>query len=240
MINVWAILNSIWGWLVAVHAEWYVVTALLGVIWAALEVATTYEEEAGRALRTGGAWLLMVTNAVLACLVLAMTLRLLNNAGSLWLALSVGFGWQAVLRSGINVQPLPLPTGKNLAASNEEYEEEGLSIPLNEFYARIQRLCRRQINREIVSERVILVSEAVNVLDVKELAHEARVLMGSFPPATLEGDPQAYITKIEQSDQLEELKEIMLIALILNYGGRGALQRILRQGKKNAPPEANK
>lgn len=240
MINAAAILNSIWGWLAAVHAEWYVVTASLGLIWAALEVAMTYEEEAGRALRTGGAWLLMATNAILACLVLAMTLHLLNNAGSLWLALSVGFGWQAVLRSGINVQPLPLPGGKAGEGGLDEGAEEGLSIPLNEFYARIQRLCRRQINREIVSERVILVSEAVNVLTVEELAHEARVLMGSFPPATLERDPQDYITKIEQSDQLEELKEIMLIALILNYGGRGALQRILRQASKSPPSDHKK
>lgn len=229
--------NDIWSWLVSVNAGWYLLTGFIAIMWAMLEVATTYEEEAGRALRTKGAFFLMLVNAVLACLALGASLQLLEGPVSVWLALGVGFGWQAILRSGINIQPLPLTGGQgHVTAAGEEAEAgEKLGIPLDEFYARVQRLSRRQINRDIVNERVELVSEAVDKLAVDDLVYEARVLMGSFPPAAIEGDPQAFIDRIRDSDRPDELKEMMLISLILEYGGRGALKRILRKNRSKSP-----
>ncbi|MCP4537597.1 MAG: hypothetical protein GY832_10655 [Chloroflexi bacterium] len=215
------ILQTILGWMMAVRADLYVLTALIAVIWAVGEVITGYPEQPVRALRTGGALLLMVANATFACMALSLALTLVPGSESIWLAVGVGFSWQAMLRGGINVQPLP--------ASSVSGASEGLGVPLNELYTRLQEFCVGQIQRHLVGERVALMERVINKLDISELARIARLVTTAL--SDVEAGP--YIQRIE-SDQsrTQEQQEILLISLILaNHGADILRERVKGQRK---------
>ncbi len=216
-----AVLQAIVDWMTAVRADLYVFTGVIAVIWAASEVIVGYPEQPVRALRTGGALLLMVANAVFACLALAMAITLIPGSESVWLAIGVGFSWQAMLRGGINVQPLP--------ASSVSGATEGLGVPLNELYTRLQEFCVGQIQRHLVGERVALMEQVINKLDIPELARIARLVT----TALAEAEAEPYIQKIESDEnRTQEQREILLISLILaNHGADILHERVKGQRK---------
>jgi hypothetical protein len=220
------ILPSIATWLAAVHADLYAITAGMALVWAASEVIIGYPERPVRALWTRGAWLLMLANALFACLALAASLTLVPGSASAWMALGVGLSWQAMLRGGINIQPLPL------SATPEAEREQGLGVPLNELYSRLQSFCVGQIQRQLVGERVTLMERAIAKLEMADLARMARMLIAALAVSVAEAEQ--YIQRIETDPNLpEERREIMLISLILDNGGGDILrQRVKEQSKK--------
>lgn len=214
-------LTELYGWLGQVHAGLYLVTAVIAVVWAAGEVIVGYPQRPAQALWTWGAWLLFALNAVFACLVLAATLSLVPNSSSIWLALGVGLSWQAMLRGGINIQPLPISSvgGKRV--------EDELGVPLNELYTRLQGFCVGQIQRQLVGRRINLMERAIRSLDVVQLARIARLVMAAMGDAT--DQAEQYIQKIEKTDSLsQERREILLISLIVDKGAEDILSKQAR------------
>jgi len=219
------ILQSIATWLAAVHAELYAITAVMALVWAASEVIIGYPEQPVRALWTWGAWLLMLANALFACIALAAGLTLVPGSASAWMALGVGLSWQAMLRGGINIQPLPI------SATPGAEREQGLGVPLNELYSRLQSFCVGQIQRQLVGERVTLMERAIARLEVADLARMARMLTAALAVSVAEAEQ--YIQRIETDPNLpEERREIMLISLILDNGGDDILRQRVREQRK--------
>ncbi len=137
------------------------------------------------------------------------------------MAIGVGFRWQAMLRGGINVQPLP--------ASSVSGASEGLGVPLNELYTRLQEFCVGQIQRHLVGERVALMERVINKLDIPELVRSARLVT----TALAEAEAELYIQKIESDEgRTQEQREILLISLILaNHGSDILRERVQGQHK---------
>lgn len=212
-------LRIAFDWLTTPPGGLYLITALMAMIWAASEVVVAYPERPTQALWTDGAWLLMVANALFACLVLGAALGLIPGSASFWMALGVGLSWQAVLRSGINMQiPVSATAGE---------ESEGVGVPLNELYSRLQGFCVGQIERHLLGDRVALMEQAIAELDTSHLIHVARLVT-----AMAENPNQAeqYIQKIESSPDLsDERREIMLILLILDHGGADVLRQRVKE-----------
>jgi len=102
-------------------------------------------------------------------------------------------------------------------------------IPINELYNRLQDFCRRQIDREIVGERLRLIEQAVDQLDLQMLARRARLVLTSLVATGPGGNPDEYVKKILDSDVTDESKEILLIVTILNFGGPAILRDMLRK-----------
>jgi len=214
-------LQALQTWLRTVHAHLYLVTAVMAVVWAASEVVIGYPDRPVRALRTWGAWLLMLANALFACIALAAGLALIPASASVWMALGVGLSWQAMLRGGINIQPVPISATAGAS--------QGLGVPLNELYARLQGFCVGQIQRQLVGERVALMERAIARLDVPDLARTARLVTAALAVA----EAEQYIQRIETaSDLSEERREIMLISLILDNGGADILQARVRERRR--------
>lgn len=208
-------------WLATIRAELYLVTGVMSVFWAASEVVVGYPDQPVRALRTGGAWLLMIANALFACLALAAALALVPGSASWWMALGVGLSWQAMLRGGINIQPLPISSAAGAT--------EGLGVPLNELYSRLQAFCVGQIQRSLVGERVALMERAIAKLDIPELARIARLV------TTAQAIPEAesYIQRVETDESRpSEQREILLISLIISNRGADVLQARVREQRK--------
>jgi len=217
------ILQAVVAWLATVRADLYLVTGVMALLWAASEVVVGYPDRPVRALRTWGAWLLMIANALFACLALAAALTLIPGSASVWMALGVGLSWQAMLRGGINIQPVPI--------SATASAPEGLGVPLNELYARLQGFCVGQIQRQLVGERVTLMERAMAKLDVPDLARIARLVTAALAVSTVEAEQ--YIQKIATDPALsEERREIMLISLILDNGGADILHARVRERRK--------
>ncbi len=216
-------LQSVAAWLATMRVGLYVITAAMAMAWAASEVIVGYPDQPMRALKTRGAWLLMAVNAFFACVALAASLALIPDAASVWLALGVGLSWQAMLRGGINIQPLPISSAADAA--------EGMGVPLNELYARLQGFCVGQIQRYLVSERVALMERVLTQLDVADLARIARLVTVALGDATPEAEQ--YIQRIETDEKhgLEQ-REIMLISLILNNRGSNILRKRVKERHK--------
>jgi hypothetical protein len=209
------------NWLATVRAELYLVTGVMALLWAASEVVVGYPDQPVRALRTGGAWVLMVANALFACLALAAALALIPGSASIWMALGVGLSWQAMLRGGINIQPLPISSAAGAS--------EGLGVPLNELYSRLQGFCVGQIQRNLVGERVALMEKAIAKFDIPDLARIARLVMTA--QAVAEAEP--YIQRIEADESRpQEQREILLISLIISNRGADVLRARVKEQRK--------
>jgi hypothetical protein len=216
-------LQPIAAWLTKVHGELYAITAVMAVVWAASEVLIGYPERPVRALRTWGAWLLMLANALFACLALAASLTLVPGSASVWMALGVGFSWQSMLRGGITIQPIPISAAPGVGG------EEPLGVPLNELYTRLQAFCVGQIQRQLVGERVALMERAIAKLDVADLARIARLVTAALSVA----EAEQYIQRVETtSDLSKERREIMLISLVLDNGGNDILRQRVKEQRK--------
>lgn len=220
-----AFLEATYEWLQAAHADLYLVTALIAVLWAASEVIVGYPERPAQALWTWGSWLLFLLNALFACVVLAASLSLIPGSYSLWMALGVGLSWQAMLRGGINIQPLPI---SSIAGGRAE---ESLGVPLNELYTRLQGFCVGQIQRQLVGQRIGLMERTIEALEVSHLGRIARLVSAAMGEASAEAEQ--YIQRIETAENLsEERREILLISFVLDKGGEDSLRRYARRSRR--------
>lgn len=206
----------------------YVVTAVLSIIWAASEIISTFEATPIRALFTRGAWLLMLTNAFFACLALLAVLQIVPDAAdNLLTAFAVGFGWQALVRSQISVfRPLPGEPGG-----------QGLVVPVDEVYGRIQHFVRRSIDQSLARERTKLLSEAL-ALDVATLKQQVELMSYGLT----EMDPtevQNWLQAMDSRPMTDNERKMLLASkLIETSGAQGLKQFIKSQPKKAEQPAA--
>lgn len=197
----------------------YVIAAGLSMLWAMVEIVSAFEYAPLRALRTGGALLLIAVHAAFACLVLALVLEVTPGAGaSLWTGVAVAFGWQALIRTQINLlQPLP----------GSQHETVGVSI--NDLYARLQHFCRRQIDRSLLGERSALLEQALE-LDVDTLVTRARLLAHALITDQLQ-DFEGYLKRMDERSLSSEERKLLLATFLLDNGGPAPLRELLKKRK---------
>ncbi len=207
----------------------YVVTAIFSMIWAASEVISAFQTTPVRALFTRGAWLLMLTNAFFACLALMAVLEIVPEAAnSLLTAFAVGFGWQALVRSQISLfRPLPGEPGG-----------QGLVVPIDEVYGRIQRFVRRSIDQSLARERTKWLTEAL-VLDVATLKRQVRLMSYGLT----EMDPtevQNWLHEMESRQMTDEERKMLLASKLIEVSGIQGLKQLIkdytREAKQPATP----
>jgi len=202
----------------------YVVTAFLSIIWAASEIISVFHVTPLRALRTWGALFLMIVNALFACLALAAVLQVAPNSANLFTAIIVGLGWQALVRSKINLyKPLPGEPGS-----------KGLSLPVDEIYERLQTFARRSIDQSLARERIRLLEQA-QALPVETLMREVRLLsygLTEMDPATV----NEWLARMQERPMTDEERKMLLASKLIDAGGAVMLKQLV--AKYRAEPEA--
>lgn len=195
----------------------YMLAAGLSGLWAIVEIVSAFEYAPLRALRTGGAVLLILINAGFACLVLALVLEAVPNAStSVWTAVAVAFGWSALLRTRINLlQPLP------------DSPSEAIGASINEFYARIQQFCRRQIDRSLLSERLGLLEDALE-LDLNILVKRARLMAHALITGRSQ-DFEGYLKGMDERNLSPDERKLLLATYLLDNGGPAPLRELLKK-----------
>lgn len=208
----------------AIPLELYGLVIGLSGLWAIVEVISAFEYAPLRALRTGGALLLIVANAGFASLVLALVLEVAPNAGgSLWTGVAVAFGWQALIRTRINLlQPLPGSQG------------ESVGVSINDLYARLQRFCRRQIDRSLAGERSALLEEALK-LDVDTLVQRARLMAHALITDELQ-DFEGYLQRMDERNLPADDRKLLLASYLLDNGGAAPLRELLKRERADRKP----
>lgn len=195
----------------------YLLVVVLACLWALTEVVQAFRSDIRRALRSGWSGLLMGINGALALLVFALARAALPSASPYLLALTAGLGWQALIRTRINLlQPLNPGMG------------EAVSLSLADLYGRFQRFCWEQINQGLLSGRIRLLERAIR-LPLEELAHQVRLFAHAsalHPPEQIE----AYLEKLRSRGQEEQA--LALAAYLLNQGGYDFLQERLKAMEK--------
>ncbi|MBC7226571.1 MAG: hypothetical protein H5T61_05000 [Thermoflexales bacterium] len=195
----------------------YVLVVVLAGLWALTEVIQAFRSDIRRALRSGWSGLLMGINGALALLVFILARLAFPSANPYLLALTAGIGWQALIRTRINLlQPLNPEIGG------------AVSLSLADLYGRLQRFCWEQTNQGLLSGRIRLLERATR-LPVEELEHQVRLFAHAsalHPPEQVE----AYLEKLRGRGAEE--RALALAAYLLTQGGYDFLQERLKAMEK--------
>jgi hypothetical protein len=196
----------------------YLMVAALAGLWALTEIIQTFRSDLRRALRTTWSTLLIGVNIALALAVFAIVHGWISpSANPYLLALGAGAGWQALLRTRINLlQPLNPAMG------------EAVSLSLADLYGRLQRFCWEQINQNLLSGRIRLLEGATR-LPVEQLEREVRLFAYAsalHPPDQVE----MYLEKLR--GRKAEEQALALAAYLLTQGGYDFLQERLKAMEK--------
>ncbi len=201
----------------------YAVTAGLSIIWAASEIISVFHVTPLRALRTWGALFITFINALFACLALAVVLQVVPGSANLFTAIVVGLGWQALVRSQINLyKPLPGEPGS-----------PGLSLPLDQVYERFQNFARRSIDRSLARERIRLLEQAM-ALDVDTLMREVRLLsygLTEMDPAMMND----WLKRMQERQMSDEERKMLLASKLMDAGGTAMLKQLMAKYKARPP-----
>jgi len=221
---------------------WALLAGLVGFLWGMSEIVGAFKTETGRALNTGGAWLLVFFNFFAAASIYLIVASLVAGANTWLTAILVGLAWPTVVRNvsfklAQPLQPEPL--------------RDAAAVRLEEAYASVQALARQLINATLTRQRMQLVAQAVE-LDLKELEKMARLAVIAAPlppkaapapnaddtPSDSDEPPADFITLIMKREVSNDIKKALLAAFILEYFDRRTLEEMVRDLRK--PRKENK
>lgn len=196
----------------------YLVVFLLACLWALTEVIQTFRSDLRRALWSRWSGLLIGVNGALALLVFLLARSAFPSAHPYLLALATGVGWQAFIRTRINLlQPLSPAMG------------EAVSLSLADLYGRFQCFCREQIDRSLLHGRIRLLERAIR-LPVEELERHVRLFAHASALHPIE-QVEAHLEKVR--DRGQEERALALAAYLLAQGGYDFLNELLREEERN-------
>jgi hypothetical protein len=119
----------------------YLLVVALSFLWALTEILQTFRSDIRRALRSGWSALLIGVNVLFALLVFALARYLAPpSVNPYLLALGVGAGWQALLRTRINLlQPLTPEAGEAVSLQQSRITNQQSAIPNRGAHAHHRR-----------------------------------------------------------------------------------------------------
>jgi len=198
----------------------YLTVIGLAALWALGEILQTFRSDIRRALRSGWSGLFIGAHVLFVLALYALARRLQLLPGDPWLlAVAVGIGGPVLLRAQINLlQPLDPNVG------------QAVSLSLADLYGRFQRFCRDQIDQHLVSERIRLLEQAMQ-LPVELLEERVRL----YGHASLLHSPEeieGYLTRLRERFEGKE-RALYMASYLMAQVGYDFLQREIRrlQGK---------
>lgn len=196
------------------------IAGAVGFFWGLSEIVGAFKNETGRALRTAGAWLLLLLNFAAAALVFTFIASIIPGANTWITAVVVGFAWPTVIRNTSIKLAQPLQPKKTAEAAALRFEQA---------YAAIQELAYQLINNPLTRERTRLVMAAQRY-DLAALEQMARLAVIAAPrPGQGGRTADDYITEIVAQPREEPFKKALLAAFILNQFDRATLDDLTKE-----------
>lgn len=211
-------LTTVWALPAVQMAAWAVMAGMVGALWGVSEIVGAFKIETGRALRTGGAWLLILFNFVASGLIYLLAAATLVGANGWLTAILVGLAWPTVFRN------LSFKLAQPLDSNNVN---ETAAVRIEQAYRSVQALAQQLIDASITRQRMKLVDRALK-LPLADLEKKARLAVIVSPvPSGQEGLPDDYVNKIMARAQDDEIKKALLATFILTRFSRETLEEML-------------
>lgn len=191
----------------------------VGAIWALSEIVGEFRTETGRALRTSGAWMLVVVNFIAAAIIFLLVASFAPSAKTWPTALAIGFAWPTIFRNASLKLTQPITENQN---------NEAAAIRLEQAYANIQKLALQLINSVLTRQRTKLMTSMLQY-DLTTLEQHARRMI-ALSPQPMEDDLIDRAMKREVND---EIKKAYLVALVMNTFTRSALEDFIKENREN-------
>ena len=216
-------------WLTSYPIGAYLLVLALNLLVTLVEIITVFEQEAGRALRTWGAFLLLLGNGLTALLVFDLIRSLAPETPLLPLVFTVGVGLSVLIRTRVTLlKPLP---------QLGHTETGSLEIPFDLLYDRWQSFCRRRIDRALAAARIQVVRQALERLTEEDLLRELRLLAdGGFIVTELPGGDQTFFQRVQALTP--ERRKSYLAFTLLDAAGRKTLERLIRRQAEKPEKQA--
>ncbi|QQS46110.1 MAG: hypothetical protein IPM66_19675 [Acidobacteriota bacterium] len=190
----------------------------VGALWALSEIIGEFRAETGRALRTWGAWMLIIINFIAASVIFLIAVSLAPGAQTWTAALAIGVAWPTVFR---NVS-LKLSQPISETAGNEN-----TAVRLEQVYSNIQKLSLQLINSVLTRQRTRLLTRTLTY-DLGDIEKYVRRMIAMSPqPVDTE-----YIDRVMQRPDDDDVKKAFLAAFLMNTFTRSAIDDFLRELKK--------
>jgi len=206
---------------------WGLMAGAIGFVWGLSEIIGAFKNETGRALRTGGVWLLVWLNFGAAAGIFMLVASVIPEANNWLTAVFVGFAWPTIIRNTSFKLAQPLQS---------EPTRDTAVVRFEQAYGTIQDLARQLINNTLTLQRMKLVTAATQY-DLGVLERYARLAQIASPLQGEQGTSEDnFIDRIIQSQRDEELKKAYLAAFILEHFGRDTLDDFLKAQRKAKTP----
>ena len=184
------------------HTLLIVIAGAVGFAWGLSEIVDAFAFDMGHALRTRGAWLLLLTNAFAAAGTYVFIASIVPGLDTWYAALFTSLAWPVVIRNA-NIKLAARVT--DAATSNDP---PSAAIRFEQIYARFQDLARRWINAALAQQRAQLILRAMQ-LELAELTSYAQRLAIASPlqesfntrddEGKQEGQPSAIASSLQES-----------------------------------------
>lgn len=206
----------------------FIVVALLGGAVAVAELAATFSAFPREALQTRWAQILILINVVAAILALVIARITMPTANPVLLVLSVGIGFQALIRTRFIL-------AKQVGGSGDKDGE--VSLNLGWLYDQFQHLCRTQIDLELMNRRRTAVTRMLEYYPtLRELYEVARYTITAR--STLSPDEEqtllAELEKLINPAAPEQFAKASIALIILENGGLAYVDLLLMQAMGTA------
>ena len=191
---------------------------LLAVAWVLAEIVQTFHGDVSRAMKSRWTTFFVILNVAFALLVYLIARLLAPASTNPWvLALAAGVGWQALLRTRVNLlQPL------------DPEEGEAVSISLADLYNRFQQFFRAQIDQVLAGERMRLLERAT-FLPTEDLEQQVRLFAYASVLHSPE-DVEAYLERLQGKPPQQ--RALLLASYLLREGGYSLFRERLRALEK--------
>ena len=236
-------------------------SAAVGVVWGLSELVSAFVLDTRYALRTSGAWLLLIVNALVPAFVYILAASSIPELGTWQAAVVIGVAWPVVIRN----LKFKFSAG-TAAASDGSNAVDQDSVHFERIYNNFQSLAYRMINAEIAHQRAKLITNAMTNCNLNDLAAHARRLCHSQPLPNVQGkkgdirgeksnledkqgdiqgkkvnaedeqcenDSCCYIEEIMENNKIDDdAKKIRLSSWVIQNFGREALEEFIQQQKR--------
>jgi len=209
-------------------------SAAVGVVWGLSELVSAFALDTGYALRTLGAWLLLLVNAFAPAFIYVLAASFFPDLYAWQAAVAIGLAWPVVIRN------LHFNFSARIAdAASDDSVDQAASVRFEQIYTNFQSLAYRMINAQLAHQRAGLITRVVTDCDLNDLeAHARRLCIAQPVPMRDERENEnlsnercsEYINDIMMRESVDE-KKMYLSAFIINYFGRASLEEFIRQQK---------
>jgi hypothetical protein len=141
-------------------------SAAVGFMWGLSELVSAFALDTGYALRTLGAWLLLLVNAFAPAFICVLAASFIPELYTWQAVVAIGLAWPVVIR---NLHFNFSARIADAASDDSSAADQATSVRFERIYTNFQSLAYRMINAQLAHQRAGLITRVVTDCDLNDL-----------------------------------------------------------------------